>query len=313
MSVAAIVVSWNVRGYLQRCLRSLQEAEQTPLAIWVVDNGSSDGSVSMVRREFPAAHLLVNSGNPGFAAANNQAIRASEGRYVLLLNPDAELGPGALSALCAYLDEHPRVAVVGPQLRNSDGSVQPSRRRAPRLATGFVESTQLQQRLPRTWLTDHYYVNDRSDGDEQEVDWLVGACLLVRRAAIDAVGLLDEGFHMYSEELEWCLRFRRAGWDVVYLPSAQVVHHSGRSSGQDVLQRHLHHHRSKYRLYTQLFGWPAALLLRLWISLLYLEQLGEEAVKLTAVRRNRTMRRQRLRVLARMLVWHLTGVGAANA
>jgi N-acetylglucosaminyl-diphospho-decaprenol L-rhamnosyltransferase len=313
MSVAAVVVNWNVRDYLGRCLQSLQAAaEQTALAVWVVDNGSSDGSVAMVREEFPGAHLLVNSGNPGFAAANNRAIRASEGRYVLLLNPDAELGPGALAALCAYLDDHPAVAVVGPQLRNGDGSVQSSRRRAPRLATGFVESTQVQQRLPRSWLTDHYYVNDRSDDDEQAVDWLVGACLLVRRAAIEAVGLLDEGFHMYAEELEWCLRFRRAGWGVVYLPSAQVVHHSGRSSGQDVFQRHLHHHQSKYRLYRLLFGRPAALLLRLWIGLLYLEQFAEEAAKLAMVVRNRPMRRQRLRVLARMLLWHFTGMGVAN-
>jgi N-acetylglucosaminyl-diphospho-decaprenol L-rhamnosyltransferase len=313
MSVTAVVVNWNVRDYLRRCLQSLRAAGRTALEVWVVDNGSGDGSVTMVRQEFPEVHLLVNGGNPGFAAANNQAIRASDGRYVLLLNPDAELGAGALATLCAYLDEHPTVAVVGPQLRHSDGSVQPSRRRAPRLATGFVESTQVQQRLPRSWLTDHYYVNDRSDHDEQAVDWLMGACLLVRRSAIEAVGLLDEGFHMYSEELEWCLRFRRAGWDVVYLPSARVVHHSGRSSGQDVFQRHLHHHQSKYRLYTLLFGWPATLLLRLWISLLYLEQFGEEAAKLALIGRNRTMRRQRLRVLARMLLWHLSGVGAELA
>jgi N-acetylglucosaminyl-diphospho-decaprenol L-rhamnosyltransferase len=314
MSVAAVVVNWNVRDYLRRCLQSLQAAAgQTALAVWVVDNGSSDGSVAMVREEFPEVHPLLNSGNPGFAAANNQAIRASDGKYVLLLNPDAELGPGALATLCAYLDEHPTVAVVGPQLLHSDGSVQSSRRRAPRLATGFVESTQVQQRLPRSWLTDHYYVNDRSDADEQEVDWLMGACLLVRRAAIEAVGLLDEGFHMYSEEVEWCLRFRRAGWGVVYLPSAQVVHHSGRSSGQDVFQRHLHHHQSKYRLYTLLFGRPAALLLRLWIALLYLGQFGEEAAKLGLTGRNRPMRRQRLRVLARMLLWHLSGLGAEPA
>jgi N-acetylglucosaminyl-diphospho-decaprenol L-rhamnosyltransferase len=313
MSVSAVVVNWNVRDYLRRCLRSLPTAsEQTALEVWVVDNGSSDGSAAMVRREFPAVHLLVNGHNPGFAAANNQAIRAGGGRYVLLLNPDAELEAGALAALCAYLDEHPTVAVVGPQLRNSDGSVQSSRRRAPRLATGFVESTQVQQCLPRSWLTDHYYVNDRSDDDEQDVGWLMGACLLVRRSAIDAVGLLDEGFYMYSEEVEWCLRFRRAGWRIVYLPAARVVHHSGRSSDQDVFHRHQHFHQSKYRLYSLLFGRAAALLLRVWIALLYLGQFGEEMAKLALIGRNRPMRRQRLRVLARMLLWHVAGVGAVT-
>lgn len=308
MSVAAIVVSWNVRDLLRQCLLSLRVAgQQTSLEVWVVDNGSRDDSATMVQQEFPAVRLLVNRHNPGFAAANNQAIRASSSSYVLLLNPDAELCTDALAAMCRYLDNHPQVAVVGPQLRHDDGSVQSSRRRAPRLATGFLESTQLQQRLPRTWLTEHYYVADCSDAEEQPVDWLMGACLLVRRAAIDAVGLLDERFHMYSEELEWCLRFRRAGWQVVYLPTAQVVHHSGQSSSQDVLQRHLHHHQSKYRLYVLLFGRPAATLLRVWIGLLYLAQFAEELVKLALLRRNRAMRRQRLRVVARMLLWHAVG------
>jgi N-acetylglucosaminyl-diphospho-decaprenol L-rhamnosyltransferase len=311
--VAAVVVSWNVRDYLRRCLLSLHEAaRETAVEIWVVDNGSRDGSVAMVQQEFPDVHVLANPDNPGFAAANNQAIRASASRYVLLLNPDAELMPGALAGLCRYLDRHPRVAVVGPRLLNTDGSVQSSRRRAPRLATGFVESTQLQQYVRRSWLTDRYYVADQPDDLEQHVDWLVGACLLVRRAAIEAVGLLDEGFRFNSEELEWCWRFRRAGWDVAYLPTAQVLHHAGQSSGQDVFYRHLHHHASKYRLYALLFGRPAALLLRLWIALLYLAQFGEELAKLALLGRNRPMRRQRLRVVARMLVWHLTGAGAAG-
>lgn len=307
-AVTAVVVSWNVRDYLRRCLQSLRVAAvETPLEVWVVDNGSSDGSALMVQQEFPEVHLLANGDNRGFAAANNQAMRVSAGTYVLLLNPDAELGVDALAALCRYLDDHPQVAVVGPQLRYADGSVQPSRRRAPRLATGFVESTQVQQRWPRSWLTNRYYITDRSEKEEQPVDWLVGACLLVRRAAIDAVGLLDDGFRLYSEELEWCLRFRRAGWGIVYLPTAQVLHHEGQSSGQDVFHRHLHHHQSKYRLYTLLFGRPAAAVLRLWVALLYLEQFAEELAKLALVRRNRMLRRQRLRVVARMLVWHVTG------
>ncbi|HEY8743090.1 MAG TPA: glycosyltransferase family 2 protein, partial [Chloroflexota bacterium] len=162
------------------------------------------------------------------------------------------------------------------------------------------------------WLTNRYYITDRSDEEEQAVDWLVGACLLVRRAAIENIGLIDEGFRLYSEELEWCLRFRRAGWGVVYLPTAQVLHYEGQSSGQDVLHRHLSHHQSKYRLYALLFGSPAAVVLRLWIMLLYLEQFAEELSKLALVRRNRAMRRQRLRILANMLVWHITGQSVAT-
>ena len=313
MRVSAVVVSWNVRDLLRECLRSLEAAgRDLPLEVWVVDNGSTDGSPAMVAAEFPDVHLIANADNRGFAAANNQAIGASAGRYVLLLNPDAALLDGALAALCAYLDGHPEAAVVGPLLLNPDGSVQSSRRRAPRQATGFVESTQLQRRLPRTWLTDRYYLADRPDNAEQEVDWLTGACLLVRRAALAQVGLLDEGFRMYSEELEWCLRFRQAGWRVAYLPAARVVHHEGGSSGQDVLRRHYHHHQSKYRLYAMRFGRPLSLLLRLWIGGLYLVQLWAELAKLALLRRNRAMRRQRLRILARMALWHLTSAGIAG-
>ena len=313
-TVSVVVVSYNVRDLLRDCLASVQMAAAgVPLDAWVVDNASTDGSVAMVRATFPAIHVVANRANVGFAAANNQAIRTSQGRYVLLLNCDAALRDGALATLCRYLDEHPDVAVVGPALVNADGSRQSSRRRAPRPATGFVESTQLQQWRPRWWLTDRYYIADRPDDVAQEVDWLTGACLLVRRAAIGEVGLLDEGFHMYSEELEWCLRFGRVGWRIVYLPSAQVVHHHGQSSGQDVLRRHLDHHRSKYRLYRLLYGSAPALLLRLWIGGLYGAQLWQELAKLALAPRNRAMRRQRLRVLARMLLWHLMGRRALPA
>ena len=255
LDISVVIVNWNVCPLLRQCLASLEAArERLPVDVWVVDNASTDDSATMVREEYPWVHMVINRENRGFAAANNQALRSSEGRYALLLNADAALKGGALEAMCEFLDRHPDVGVVGPQLLNPDGTVQSSRRRVPRLATGFVESTQLQQWWPRSWLTDQYYVADRTDGETQPVDWLVGACLLVRRAAIDAVGLLDEGFRMYSEELEWCLRIRRAGWGVTYLPSARVVHHYGQSSGQDMLARHLNYHASKYRLNAMLYG-----------------------------------------------------------
>ncbi len=304
--VSAVIVSWNVCPLLRHCLASLQAARvRLPLDVWVVDNASTDDSVTMVREEYPWVQMVINRENRGFAAANNQGLRRSDGRYALLLNADAALTDGALEAMCAYLDRHSNVGVVGPQLLNSDGTIQSSRRRAPRLATGFVESTQLQQWWPRWWLTDRYYVADRTDGETQPVDWLVGACLLVRRAAIDAVGLLDESFQMYSEELEWCLRIGRAGWEVTYLPSARVVHHYGQSSGQDVLARHLNYHASKYRLNAMSHGRPAALLLRCWIAGLYLLQFCQELAKLAFIDRNRPMRRDRLRVLAKVLLWHV--------
>ena len=150
----------------------------------------------------------------------------------------------------AYLDAHPDVGVVGPQLLNADGTVQSSRRRFPTLATAFFESTWLERLAPRR-LLDRYYVLDRPDGETSDVDWVVGAALMVRQSVVQQVGALDAAYFMYSEELDWCRRIRDAGWRVVYLPAAQVVHHYGKSSEQAVTARHINFQRAAalYRKY----------------------------------------------------------------
>jgi len=239
--LSIVIVSWNVRDLLRGCLRSLYAAPEGRAAqVIVVDNGSTDGSAEMVEAEFPAVQLVRGSENRGFAAANNTGLALAQGRYVLFLNPDTEIIGAALAALLGYAAAQPDVAVVAPQLLNSDGSLQPSRYRFPTFATAFFESTWLEPIAPRQ-LLDRYYVRDLPEDQVCDVDWVRGAALLVRRAAIDAVGPLDEGFFMYSEELDWCRRFRDAGWRVVYLPTAQVIHHGGKSSdavfGASVLGR----------------------------------------------------------------------------
>jgi N-acetylglucosaminyl-diphospho-decaprenol L-rhamnosyltransferase len=277
--LSVIIVNWNVRDLLRRCLHSiLANLPACQLEIIVVDNGSTDGSPEMVRTEFPQVHLMANPDNRGFTAANNQGLAVARGRYVLLLNPDTEVVGDALETLVAFADAHPDVGVVGPQLLNPDGTVQSSRRRFPTLATALLESTWLQPYAPRRLLA-RYYVLDRPDDEVQDVDWVTGAALMARREAVEQVGPLDEGFFMYSEELDWCRRFRAAGWRVVYLPTARVIHHEGKSSEQVLPARHIHFQTSKIRYFRKYHGPAAAEVLRLVLLSNYLWQIGVEGAK----------------------------------
>lgn len=277
--LSVIIVNWNVRDLLRRCLESVFASPfGGSLEVLVVDNASADGSGEMVRTEFPQVHLIANAENRGFPAANNQGLALARGRYILLLNPDTEVVGDALQAMVAFADAHPDVGVVGPQLLNPDGSVQSSRRRFPTLATALWESTWLQPYAPRR-LLERYYVLDRPDDEIQDVDWVTGAALMVRREAVEEVGPLDEGFFMYSEELDWCRRFREAGWRVVYLPTARIVHHVGKSSEQVLPARHIHFQTSKVRYFRKYHGPLAAEALRLFLLGNYLWQIGVEGAK----------------------------------
>lgn len=311
VDLSIIIVSWNVAPLLRACLRSivaggrLDEAGVLHLGsytaeIYVVDNASTDGSAELVRREFPQVKLLANVTNVGFTAGNNQALRLCAGRYALLLNPDTEVVGDALTVMLDYMERHPHVGVVGPQLRYGDGRLQSSRRRFPTLLTAFMESTLLQQWLPRNPWARRYYLADTPDDTIQEVDWVVGACLLVRREAMQQVGLLDEDFFMYSEELDWCRRMARAGWRVVYLPTAVVIHHEGQSSQQVVAARHIRFQTSKVLYFRKHHGPFQAEMLRLFLLGTYLFQWFEEGVKYLLGHR-RALRRERLAAYGQVL------------
>ena len=297
MDLSILIVSWNVRELLRKCLYSVisnqysVSSNQTPdsslntehcslnTEVIVVDNASSDGSVEMLRSEFPNVHLIGNSENVGFTRANNQALAMAQGRYLFLLNPDTEVGPGALSALVAYMDAHPRVGMIGPQLRYGDGSIQSSRRRFPTLATAFLESTKLQQWFPHNRVLTHYYMRDTDDSATQEVDWINGSAMFTRREVYDQVGGLDEAFFMYSEELDWCFRIKQAGWQIVYLPSAQITHYEGKSSEQVVAKRDIYFHSSKIRFFRKYHGALVAQVLRAFLLMMFAFQIVEEGAK----------------------------------
>lgn len=308
LDVSIVIVSWNVRALLEKCLRSIYRslAEAHILAeVIVVDNASRDGSAEMVAQDFPQATILPNEANLGFTKANNQGIVLAKGRYVLMLNPDTEIMPDALHSLLEYADAHPDVGVIGPKLVFPDGSVQSSRRRFPTLLTGCLESTVLQRYFPDHPALERYYVLDAPDDEIQEVDWVVGACMLVRHEVIDRVGAFDERFFMYSEELDWCYRIKRAGWKVVYFPASQVVHHEAKSSEQNLLARNIYFHDSKCRFFGKHYGVWQELLLRCVILLNFGFLITEDVLKLVFVSRNREMRKGRIGMLARAAGWHL--------
>lgn len=302
-NLTIIIVSWNVRDLLRKCLRSLSPASPGPgpkSEIIVVDNASSDGSPEMVGAEFPEVRLIRNAENRGFTAANNQGLALSRGQYLLLLNPDTEVVDDAVATMLGYMEAHPRVGVLGPQLRYPDGCLQSSRRRFPSLATALVESTVIQEWWQDNRFLRRYYMEDTPDGVVQPVDWVVGACLIVRREACDQVGALDEGFFMYSEEMDWCHRMKDAGWEVIYLPTATVLHHEGKSSEQVVPARHIHFQSSKVRYFRKYHGRVQGELVRVFLLATYVFQLGREGLK-WLVGHKRPLRAERMRAYCQVL------------
>lgn len=279
MDLSIVIVSWNVRGLLRACLGSVERArEYLDLEVIVVDGGSVDGSVGMVREGFDWVVVVARPDNVGFPKGNNIGIAQASGRYVLLLNPDTEVVGDALAKMVAYMDANPEVGALGGQLLYPDGVVQSSRRRFPTLATGYFESTWLEPFAPRG-LLERYYVQDRPDDVISEVDWVVGACLLVRREAIEQVGVMDAAYFMYSEELDWCRRIKGAGWRVVYFPEAQIIHHEGKSSEQVVTSRHIYFQRAKLRYFRKYHGRLACWFLRVFLLKGYVWQICVEGAK----------------------------------
>jgi N-acetylglucosaminyl-diphospho-decaprenol L-rhamnosyltransferase len=280
LDVSFLIVSWNVRDLLRRALASvLADAAGIESEIILVDNASRDGTVEMVRAEFPRVHLIGNADNRGFTGANNQALVVARGRYFFLLNPDAELVPGATRALVECMDADQRVGIAGPQLLNPDGTIQSSRRRFPTFVTALLESTRLQQQFPQNRWLNRYYLLDTRDDAAQDVDWVVGAAMIARRQVYEQIGGFDERFFMYSEELDWCYRAKRAGWCVTYFPHARVIHHEGGSSEQVAAARDIYFHSSKIRFFRKHHGALPAGLLRVFLLSMFAFQILEETAK----------------------------------
>lgn len=245
------IVNWNTRALLLQTLRSVYAtAGDVSLEIIVVDNGSSDGSLDAIRAEFPSVQMIANSTNAGFARANNQAIAAAHGDWCLLLNSDTIIKEGALQAMLAFAMSRSDCGVVGCKLLNEDGSLQESWAAFPSLTSELlgrnIRTRRLLQVSPLAY----------------DVDWVGGACMLVRSDAIRQVGDLDEGYFMYSEETDWCYRIRQAGWRVYYLADAEIVHLGGGSASRASAMQLIRLYGSKLRFFNQHYGPGRASLLR---------------------------------------------------
>ncbi|GIW06129.1 MAG: glycosyl transferase [Dehalococcoidia bacterium] len=235
-----VIVSYNVERLLRDCLRSVFASTGVSFEVVVVDNQSTDGSAAMVRDEFPEARLIESPYNGGFAYANNLALReylarpaADRPRYVLLLNPDTVVPTDALAEMTTYLDARPRVGAAGPKLLLADGSLDYACRRSfPSPAVAFYRMVGLSKLFPRSRRFGRYNLTYLSPDIETEVDSVVGAFMLVRGSAIEEVGLLDETFFMYGEDLDWAFRLKERGWSIRYNPAVTVLHYKGQSSRQ---------------------------------------------------------------------------------
>lgn len=249
--LSVIVVNYNGEGLLRDCLQSLRAAAPAHrLQVIVVDNASADGSVAMARREFPEALVLANSENLGFTKANNQGIERATGRHVMLLNNDTVVRPGAFDVAIRLMDRHPRIGAAGLRLLNADGSLQYSCRRFPSFAQALFNRYSLLTRLfPNNRFSRAYLMKDVGHRRMQDVDWVSGACLMIRREVLDQIGGLDERFFMYSEDVDFCYRVWQAGYRVTYLPQARVVHLIGQSSRRKKLMTIRERHLSMYRFY----------------------------------------------------------------
>jgi GT2 family glycosyltransferase len=265
--LSIIIVNWNTAQLLSQCLLSIQADPSIPeYETFVVDNASTDNSVSIIKNQFPWVNLIENQENVGFARANNQALQKSSGKYLLLLNSDTELLPQALATLTKVLQSQPQIGAVGPRLLNTNGTLQPS---CYPMLSPQRELWRLLF-LDYLWRKASYPMNKWDLQKPHEVDVIMGACLLIRREVLDNIGLLDESYFMYTEEVDFCYRLQKARWELRWIPMAQVIHHGGASSKQKEMEMYLQLYKSKFQFYSKFGGMNRANLFIKYLKYAYL-------------------------------------------
>jgi N-acetylglucosaminyl-diphospho-decaprenol L-rhamnosyltransferase len=280
---SVVIVSYNVADLLLACIESVYASASTsptPLTpqVIVVDSASTDDTVARLQQRFPQAKLIACSDNVGFTRGNNLGFAAATEEFIFMLNPDTVLLGAALPTLMSFLQQNPAVGIVGPHTYNADFTTQSTRRRFPRRLTAFFESTWLEGYAPRSIL-DEFYVRDHPDHETHEVDWVQGSALMMRRQVYEQIGPLDEGYRMYSEELDYCKRAVEAGWRVAYCADAHIIHYGGASSDQIGAHKHIYFQTSKLRYHRKVHGAHFAEALRLFLLGSYLSQAALETVK----------------------------------
>jgi GT2 family glycosyltransferase len=256
--LSVIIVSWNVRPLLAGCLESLHpllnhesDNATAPAEIIVVDNASSDGTVAWLRAAWPQVQVVASAENLGFGRANNVGLARACGEWLLLLNPDTVVQPGAVETLIAFLAAHPAAGMAAPRLLYGDGSLQRNAFRFPGLAQVFLDLFPLHPRLAESPLNGRYPAERQAGAAPFPIDHPLGAAMLIRRAVYEQVGGFDEGYFMYAEEVDWCRRIRAAGWEIWQVPAARIVHLAGQSTRQVAGRMYVELWRARYRFFAK--------------------------------------------------------------
>ncbi len=272
MELSLIIVNWNTKDLLLRCLESVyQTTERIEMEVFVVDNGSTDGSVAAAKERFPTVNFIENDMNLGFAKANNQAISRAAGNYLLLLNPDTMAKEGAIETLISFMKAHPDSGAAGAQLLNPDGSKQNSIANFPSLATELINKSLLRWLFPKT-----FPGKERNYTEPIEVDSVIGACMAVRRDAVEQVGGLDEDYFLFLEETDWCYRMKGAGWKIYHLPQAEIYHFQGKGVEIEKRGARIEYFRSRYHFFKknrgslQRYALLVGLMIRLTFELVFM-------------------------------------------
>lgn len=306
--VSVVIISWNTKDILRDCLNSVyQQTKGIEFEVIVVDNASTDGSAQMVKTDFPQVALTENPANLGFAAANNQAIPTAAGRYVLLLNSDTVLLDNAIAKSLAFADNHPDAAVVGCRTLNADKTLQLSTFRFPSVLNKFLAVTYFSKLFPQHKFFGRARMGYWDRNDAREVDVVGGCFMLVRRQAIEQVGLMDEQFFMYGEETDWCYRFRQAGWKNLFTPDAEIIHLHGASSSQRKSQMTLQTHGSSllfFKKHKHPFAYALACLM---VAMFFSLRIPYWLLSGLAAKNSRKPRLQRARTYLLGTAYALTG------
>jgi GT2 family glycosyltransferase len=240
-TLSICIVTYQARDYLKRCLDSIHEGQHwlDKLEIIVVDNASIDGTVEMIKGDFPQVHVIENLENRGFSASMNQALRIAHGRFLLLLNPDTIVFPATFDHLIHFIEAHPEAGIYGPKVLNPDGTLQkPCRRGESRPWAVISYFTGLSRLFPKSKFFSEYLMSYLDEDETHEVAGISGSCMLIRCEVVDQIGLLDERFFAYQEDADYCFRARQAGWKVFYVPAAKIIHYGGLGGS------HVHPYRS---------------------------------------------------------------------
>jgi GT2 family glycosyltransferase len=309
IDLSIIIVNWNTKQLLLNCIASIyRTVHQASFEIIMVDNGSTDGSVEAVSQTYPAVKVIANAANQGFAKANNAALERMSGRYAVLLNSDTILKESALDKMYDFMEHHPQAGMCGPQLLNENSSKQNSVGDFPTLLTEFVSKRLIRILFPERYRQAFKSKNAEFNGPS-EVDFIVGACMVVRKVAMDEAGMLDEDYFFLYEEVDWCFRMKKAGWLVYHLPDVAIYHLGGQSMKEINLRARTESWRSRYLFFNKnlkhsLLAWYGLLLLGFGQNLYqFLVYTLLNLVTLFSLKRLR----RRWFMFSYLLVWHVRG------